>query len=1118
MRGVKLIAGAAVMGLLVAGLACDTGVGGIGGGGLPPGLDTPPKVLITAPTADVLIENGESAALQYFAQSAEQGATLDLYLDVDSTRGNGNEVPVQTGVIVPAGANGISNIVTFNSTNAPNGTYRFYGTISDGINPAFTAVSAGALTIAPIGTRPRPAAPSVAVLEPLPNLALSGQDTVTVQYAYRSIDSAVTITLLLDKDRDPTNDDVNNPGSPQDANSKIIILPSTPRNGNDPTFGNDPPPPDDPNNPPTNADSVQIRTNPRVLSPTAEGAGFVVKNYIFLIDLSKIPPRPDGSPYFIRAHVTDGINPPVNAYAVGSLNITSSAIGTVDLANIGKINSGARIQGFNQGEFLGTRIVPTGDLDSDLNDDFMLVSRYGSPRNRFQSGAAYLVFGRHKIPYPADTNTNGLPDTRDENGNVVDFPAPPTFIFDPQFLGNVSPYDLRVVGRFGGLINVASIGSLAGGAFYRGTVYTMPMPHPWVNTCEIPNVVYTPPPTSLQDADHPGLFTGGLTDVARIDLTGDGIRDFVFGLPFLSNPRDWHDDDPCDLALDADFDPPLQRCYFDGRPNECSTPAPDLAEDTEDAIVNVLPNTNPDPQISPLIADDPNREIRTPFGRIAREIRYLPIGTCSDISDPPIVPVDTSLMVVVDGASDIANNFRQFVDAAVAGMFSDAVDYPRQVVDEEGIIRGSEGTSPNGMRWRGAWRSAPTSLGPPQWFPSIDSYNEWGASLAGIPSVDNDLADDLLVSAPGAFNQTGFVELFIGQDFVGNDGFYADTVRSLPSYVCVGSGDNQTRGFRPIPLSVRISGATPGDRLGGARGSGQLDQDSKPDIVFGAPGADRRAIDAVTHLPSGATLTNNGVFYVLFQPPGGFGPANIPFDPDPSNPPTLQLARFEIRGTHSGDRFGEVQEAVGDINGDTVADIAFASQYFPAQADAGISHPVGAGFVGVIFGRRQITGEIGFRPEECGTSRLPGVRFYGSSANASAGASVSTAGDFDGDGIGDLLIACPGEVRSAADGSIRKGVAYLVFGGPHLENKEFTLSQVGTLALPGVVFFSPYTQGSTDEAAILTVAGLGDTDGDGFDDIALGLPKADFVFPNSPDQRRRDAGEVVVVYGSNLSR
>src|SRR5262249_47900901 len=124
-------------------------------------------------------------------------------------------------------------------------------------------------------------------------------------------------------------------------------------------------------------------------------------------------------------------------------------------------------------------------------------------------------------------------------------------------------------------------------------------------------------------------------------------------------------------------------------------------------------------------------------------------------------------------------------------------------------------------------------------------------------------------------------------------------------------------------------------------------------------------------------------------------------------------------------------------------------------------------------------------------------------------------GDFNRDGYDDLLIASPGEVRTV-NGEQRRGVAYLVFGGTHLIDKSFKLSQVGSPELPGIIFVSPYVKGTTDEAAIETVAGIGDIDGDGFADVALGLPRADFVYPNQPNQRRENAGEVYIVYGSNF--
>jgi hypothetical protein len=59
------------------------------------------------------------------------------------------------------------------------------------------------------------------------------------------------------------------------------------------------------------------------------------------------------------------------------------------------------------------------------------------------------------------------------------------------------------------------------------------------------------------------------------------------------------------------------------------------------------------------------------------------------------------------------------------------------------------------------------------------------------------------------------------------------------------------------------------------------------------------------------------------------------------------------------------------------------------------------------------------------------------------------------------------------------------------------------------------------------VAGLGDINNDGFEDIAIGNPRADFIdltFPQGPDApgsdaaagRRRDAGDIYIVYGNNF--
>jgi hypothetical protein len=212
-------------------------------------------------------------------------------------------------------------------------------------------------------------------------------------------------------------------------------------------------------------------------------------------------------------------------------------------------------------------------------------------------------------------------------------------------------------------------------------------------------------------------------------------------------------------------------------------------------------------------------------------------------------------------------------------------------------------------------------------------------------------------------------------------------------------------------------------------------------------------------------------------------------------------------------------------------------------------HLVDNGFIGVIFGGERINGDrvvTGDREtSQLATSELPGTIFYGNCALDRAGFDISSAGDFNQDGFGDLLIAAPGEVRCdrtipttcdaeerertcrEAGGRERLGVVYLIFGGIHLTNTAWSLKDVGSEELPGIVFLSPYVKGRPNEAAPTAVANIGDINNDGFGDIAIGNPKADFIdptFPQGPDApgsdpatgRRSDVGDAYIIYGSNF--
>jgi hypothetical protein len=1039
-----------------------------------------PRVVLTGVTP-TNVSQGDNVSIGFAGEDGEDVAVVRLFASTSLDPTPAQEIPLLDGFAIGPGAG--SGSVTWDTDGVPAGAYFIYAEIDDrtydpitGLgNQAIRTTYGSSVEITIPGTTPLTNPPKLDFIVPTVNLGLSSEDDVTVRYRYNDSDSGVLVTLLLDTDLDPTNDNISSPGNPLDPNVKIIILPST-----DP-LATDPP-------------IEGIRTNPQELVATTLTEPWVTVEYRFKIVLSQIPVRT--TPYYLRATVNDGTSI-IHSYAEGSLTVSAMAQGTVDAGDLGFGIAGARFHGFSVGENLGSDFVSMDDLDLDGCDDFLIAGRFASPRNRYQAGAAYLIFGRRKTPFPADTNGNGIPDVAAPDGTVVDFPPPPTYV--------TNPYDASNVGRFGGTNSINSTGQ-----FFRGSLFAMPMAH---GTRKPPPEVLDP--NAPDYGVHDEATTGGLTSITRFDMNLDGTPDLVFGLPFISDAREAVDDDPsdgCEVGRYIDSAPNWRRCTGAGATNDDLFTGPDI--------------------------------------------------------------VNQGMVIMVDGTTDIRNNFRLFVDAQLAGQF-DQDGTP----DDENVQRGGTNQIPNGMRIRGAWFDSDWDQllegsdccvmhpGPgcvdldggtdcqttvcaipgyeyccedgESWdiycafaayffcneCPEFGAYNytstsQYGRTVSVLPRVDNDTFDELMVSAPyfdpldprvdvvegGLLDrERGRVTVWWSNVMTGA-GYFGDSVLSLPGYTtCPGGGCTQSSGdtvpayccraWVTLPTFNDIYGQEPGDCFGYAAAGGDFNQDGTRDITAGAPKADRNG------------LVDCGVTYIFEIGVGGFGDIDMANEIDP-------YPRVEIIGTHSYDRFGEVQTGVEDMSMDSIVDVAIASEWYDGPAG------VDSGYVGILFGNRPITGELGFSPEEVGTYALPGIRFYGTMAGAHAGHDVSSAGDFNGDGVADLLISCPGETRTV-NGVLRKGVVYLIFGGQHLVDWSFTadthfnLSQVGTTALPGIVFISRFPAGTVDEAPLDTVGSLGDIDADGFDDIIMGATTADFVNPYSPSQRRLDVGEVYVIYGSN---
>ncbi len=260
-------------------------------------------------------------------------------------------------------------------------------------------------------------------------------------------------------------------------------------------------------------------------------------------------------------------------------------------------------------------------------------------------------------------------------------------------------------------------------------------------------------------------------------------------------------------------------------------------------------------------------------------------------------------------------------------------------------------------------------------------------------------------------------------------------------------------------IGFSMNGLNAGDWLGYSVGAaGDINNDGIDDFMVAALFNDESNIDA-------------GVIYIVY---GKDGTMPAVFDLS-----TLDGTNgFKLIGDNENDHAGFSINNAGDINHDGKNDIVITAQN---HAPPGLTYN---GATYILFGADSFPASINFYGKSTAFASefdlddingVNGIVFYGDMAGDIAGSEVRDAGDFNADGIDDILISA---LRKGTNG-IDSGTVYLVFG--HASNWG-AVNHLGDLNGSNGIIINGV---SANNFLGLAIDGGGDFNQDGFDDILM---------------------------------
>lgn len=273
----------------------------------------------------------------------------------------------------------------------------------------------------------------------------------------------------------------------------------------------------------------------------------------------------------------------------------------------------------------------------------------------------------------------------------------------------------------------------------------------------------------------------------------------------------------------------------------------------------------------------------------------------------------------------------------------------------------------------------------------------FGGSVAGAGDVDGDGYDDVVIGAPGSDDygqRSGAVYVFFG----GTDGLSRDSVDEA---------------YAASPAELEEFGQA-------VSSAGDVNADGYDDLIIGAADPeDRRAFATVLHGRAGGVASQE---HVVLWP-------------------------SDVNGMST---YSEAVGGAGDLDGDGFSDVIVGAR---SALD------VGAAYV--------------YLGSSAGVLDETGQRLVASDSDDGAwfGFAVSSAGDVNGDGFDDVLVGAP---HDSGD-EVYSGAAYSYLGGP------------GGLSSTSELKLSAEDQDFEDSFG-WSVSSAGDVNADGYDDVIIGAP------------------------------